>query len=362
MPLVGARGHHLLVARPHDHRTEREGRVPPRLLDRQPHEPLVGRHRDGVEVDRLGWRHAQAPSDWPSPEASPFSRPPATCDILRPMPSQPALPLDDWPPGFRHLARLCRPRPRRPAGRGAGRGRGGRLVPADHAPLRPPDVGHHVQSRAPGLGHRPRRATATSRTIPPPAAPGRRSRRPCWRSGPRSPATPPHPRPAWSTSTAPAPGWACTRTATRPTSPPRSLSVSLGDDALFRLGGTSAPGPDPLAPPAQRRRGGAGRAARLSFHGIDRVLPGTSDLVPGGGRINLTLRRVTVPPGPGGAGRASRRRMSAAPARASPRAARWIHATANQWSPVTQPGCRPNIRSRTMVRSGSAGSRLASRG
>jgi DNA oxidative demethylase len=36
-----------------------------------------------------------------------------------------------------------------------------------------------------------------------------------------------------------------------------------------------------------------GGAARMCFHGIDRVMPGTSTLVPGGGRINLTLRRVT---------------------------------------------------------------------
>ena len=35
--------------------------------------------------------------------------------------------------------------------------------------------------------------------------------------------------------------------------------------------------------------------SRLCFHGIDRVLPGTSALIPGGGRINLTLRRVTRP-------------------------------------------------------------------
>ena len=40
-----------------------------------------------------------------------------------------------------------------------------------------------------------------------------------------------------------------------------------------------------------------GGDARLCFHGIDRVLPGTSTLVPGGGRINLTLRRVTSRPG-----------------------------------------------------------------
>jgi alkylated DNA repair protein (DNA oxidative demethylase) len=40
-----------------------------------------------------------------------------------------------------------------------------------------------------------------------------------------------------------------------------------------------------------------GGDSRLRFHGVDRILPGTSDLVPGGGRINLTLRRVTLPAG-----------------------------------------------------------------
>jgi DNA oxidative demethylase len=34
---------------------------------------------------------------------------------------------------------------------------------------------------------------------------------------------------------------------------------------------------------------------RLAFHGIDRILPGSSDLLPEGGRFNLTLRRVTRP-------------------------------------------------------------------
>ena len=38
-----------------------------------------------------------------------------------------------------------------------------------------------------------------------------------------------------------------------------------------------------------------GGASRLAFHGIDRVEAGTSGLVSGGGRINLTLRRVTPP-------------------------------------------------------------------
>lgn len=73
------------------------------------------------------------------------------------------------------------------------------------------------------------------------------------------------------------------------------LSVSLGDSALFRVGGTRR------RDPSQRfllQSGDVvvlGGAARMSFHGIDRVLPGTSTLVAGGGRINLTLRRVTRP-------------------------------------------------------------------
>jgi len=70
------------------------------------------------------------------------------------------------------------------------------------------------------------------------------------------------------------------------------LSVSLGDDALFRIGGTSRKGPTKSV----RLRSGDvltfGGSARLAFHGIDRIIPGTSGLVPGGGRINLTLRRV----------------------------------------------------------------------
>ena len=71
------------------------------------------------------------------------------------------------------------------------------------------------------------------------------------------------------------------------------MSVSLGEDAVFRLGGTSRQDP---SRPLVLNSGDVvvlGGPARLSFHGIDRVLPGTSDLVPGGGRINLTLRRVT---------------------------------------------------------------------
>jgi alkylated DNA repair protein (DNA oxidative demethylase) len=72
------------------------------------------------------------------------------------------------------------------------------------------------------------------------------------------------------------------------------LSVSLGDDALFRIGGRRRSDPTQ----SLKLRSGdvlvlAG-AARRSFHGVDRIAPGSSTLIPGGGRINLTLRRVTV--------------------------------------------------------------------
>ena len=72
------------------------------------------------------------------------------------------------------------------------------------------------------------------------------------------------------------------------------LSVSLGDEALFRIGDET------------RKAGSAsvklssgdvltfGGVARMAYHGIDRVITGSSTLVPGGGRINLTLRRVTL--------------------------------------------------------------------
>ncbi len=73
------------------------------------------------------------------------------------------------------------------------------------------------------------------------------------------------------------------------------LSISLGDTALFRMGGPT--------------RKSSTRSVHLSsgdcvvlegpsrdwFHGVDRILPGTSTLLPEGGRFNLTLRRVTQP-------------------------------------------------------------------
>ncbi|MYH60022.1 MAG: alpha-ketoglutarate-dependent dioxygenase AlkB [Boseongicola sp. SB0675_bin_26] len=68
------------------------------------------------------------------------------------------------------------------------------------------------------------------------------------------------------------------------------VSISLGDDALLRIG--------------QAARGGSTRSiwlnsgdvavlsgsARLAYHGIDRIRFGSSSLLPDGGRINVTMR------------------------------------------------------------------------
>jgi alkylated DNA repair protein (DNA oxidative demethylase) len=74
------------------------------------------------------------------------------------------------------------------------------------------------------------------------------------------------------------------------------VSVSLGDDATFHVGGLQRAGPK------QRivlRSGDVvvlGGAARMVYHGIDRIHPGTSTLLDEGGRLNLTLRRVSASP------------------------------------------------------------------
>ena len=78
------------------------------------------------------------------------------------------------------------------------------------------------------------------------------------------------------------------------------VSVSLGDDALFRIGGTTRKGPSQSLALSSGDVLLFGGPARLAYHGIDRIRPGSSSLIPGGGRINLTLRRVTEP-APGGA-------------------------------------------------------------
>lgn len=76
------------------------------------------------------------------------------------------------------------------------------------------------------------------------------------------------------------------------------VSVSLGDDAVFHLGGVKRSDPKHRTILKSGDVIVLGGAARLAYHGVDRILPGTSRLLPEGGRINLTLRRVN-PMAPG---------------------------------------------------------------
>jgi DNA oxidative demethylase len=71
------------------------------------------------------------------------------------------------------------------------------------------------------------------------------------------------------------------------------VSLSLGDACLFRIGGTRRQGTTRSFRLASGDALVLGGAARLAFHGVDRIIPGTSTLIAEGGRINLTLRRVT---------------------------------------------------------------------
>jgi DNA oxidative demethylase len=71
------------------------------------------------------------------------------------------------------------------------------------------------------------------------------------------------------------------------------VSLSLGDTCLFRFAGTQRGGPTRSIRLASGDALVLAGAARLAFHGVDRILPGTSTLLCEGGRFNLTLRRVT---------------------------------------------------------------------
>jgi alkylated DNA repair protein (DNA oxidative demethylase) len=77
------------------------------------------------------------------------------------------------------------------------------------------------------------------------------------------------------------------------------VSFSLGDDCRFRVGGTTRGGPTRSLRLASGDVVVLGGPSRLAYHGVDRLYPGTSTLLrdwfPDGGRINLTLRRVTKP-------------------------------------------------------------------
>lgn len=68
------------------------------------------------------------------------------------------------------------------------------------------------------------------------------------------------------------------------------VSISLGDEALFRVGGVARGGPTKSVWLKSGDVAVLAGASRLAYHGIDRIRFGSSDLLPSGGRINVTLR------------------------------------------------------------------------
>ena len=74
------------------------------------------------------------------------------------------------------------------------------------------------------------------------------------------------------------------------------VSLSLGDTALFRVGGLQRSAPTRSFRLASGDAMSLAGEGRLAFHGVDRIIAGSSTLLPQGGRINLTLRRVTKAP------------------------------------------------------------------
>ena len=79
------------------------------------------------------------------------------------------------------------------------------------------------------------------------------------------------------------------------------VSVSLGDTALFRVGGRTRKGPSRSFDLVSGDVLVLGGEDRLAYHGVDRVKAETGPLdlsaIPGCARVNLTLRRVTRPAG-----------------------------------------------------------------
>ncbi|MGD9295495.1 MAG: alpha-ketoglutarate-dependent dioxygenase AlkB [Roseobacter sp.] len=72
------------------------------------------------------------------------------------------------------------------------------------------------------------------------------------------------------------------------------LSISLGDDGLFRMGGCERGGKTQSVWLESGDVVVMGGASRLAYHGVDRIRFGSSNLLDKGGRLNLTLRVVTA--------------------------------------------------------------------
>lgn len=70
------------------------------------------------------------------------------------------------------------------------------------------------------------------------------------------------------------------------------LSISLGDDGLFRIGNRTRGGKTESLWLSSGDAVLMGGEARLTYHGVDRIRFGSSNLLQQGGRINLTLRVV----------------------------------------------------------------------
>jgi alkylated DNA repair protein (DNA oxidative demethylase) len=73
------------------------------------------------------------------------------------------------------------------------------------------------------------------------------------------------------------------------------VSISLGDMAIFRIGGTTRGGKTRSLKLASGDVLVLEGPSRLAFHGIDRIIGGSSTLLKDSGRINLTMRRVAKP-------------------------------------------------------------------
>ncbi len=73
------------------------------------------------------------------------------------------------------------------------------------------------------------------------------------------------------------------------------VSVSLGDPAMFRMGGPKRGGPTQGLKLFSGDVVVMAGESRFCYHSVSKVFYGESALVPRGGRINLTLRRVALP-------------------------------------------------------------------
>ncbi|MEP1443985.1 MAG: alpha-ketoglutarate-dependent dioxygenase AlkB [Hyphomicrobiales bacterium] len=73
------------------------------------------------------------------------------------------------------------------------------------------------------------------------------------------------------------------------------ISISLGETCRFRVGEKTRQGRTASIKLDSGDIVIMGGDSRLCFHGVDRIYPDTSTLLKNGGRINLTIRRVTEP-------------------------------------------------------------------